>query len=90
MIPQNVQRSPSTFTGQDSRRLQYQNVLAKLSNRGEASTSGGALNDEPLNDVVDWPSDNEDDEDLTGYKVIKSEGTGPLLGGFSDVESSIK
>lgn len=90
MVPPNVNHSPAAFAGQNSRRLQYQDLLAKLSNGNDVSASCDVLNDESLNSAVDWPSDDEDDGVLKRYKVIKSEGTGQLLGGFSDVENSIK
>jgi len=85
MVPQNVQRSPaSAFSGQDARLLQYRDVLAKLASGDDEDTSrqGGAT----LPGTVDWPSDEEDEDALEGYRVVKTEG-GPLLGGFADVES---
>lgn len=85
MIPQNIQRSPSAFSGQDTRLLQYRDMLAKLSDGdNETSAREGAIPD-AVPGAMDWPSDDEDDDALDGYKVVKTEGAGSLLGGFADV-----
>jgi hypothetical protein len=85
MVPQHVQRSPtSAFSGQDARLLQYRDVLARLSSGDIEDSSrdvaGGAI----LHGNMDWPSDEEDEDVLESYSVVKTEG-GPLLGGFADV-----
>lgn len=91
MVPQNFQRSPSTFSAKDARRLQYQDVLTNL--------SGSNSNDDPPLDpysggtsqvTLDWASDEEEDELLKNYKVNKPEKTGPLLGGFSDIGGGLR
>lgn len=87
MIPQSFQRSPSTnFSGQDARLLQYQDVLSKIA----TDQSPNAL--EPVTNVhhfADWSSDDEDGGE-TKFRVVESREIGPLLGGFADVENSIK
>lgn len=85
MVPQNAQRLPAAFAGQDARLLQYRDVLAKISDTDdEVSQRDGAATDAVVG-AIDWPSDEEDDDALDSYKVVKTEGAGRLLGGFADV-----
>lgn len=90
MVPQNVQRSPSTFSGKDARLLQYQDVLANLSSSNKTNPSLGSSIENTSQDAEEWPSDDEDDEIMKSYKVNKPDKTGPLLGGFADVGASTK
>jgi glutamate dehydrogenase/leucine dehydrogenase len=90
MVPQNVQRSPSTFSGKDARILQYQDVLANLSSSNKTDPSLDSSAENTLQDAVEWPSDDEDDEIMKGYRVNKPDKTGPLLGGFADIGASMK
>lgn len=85
MVPQNVQRSPSTFSGKDARLLQYQDVLANLSSGDNTDLQLTSSVENTLQDTVEWRSDDEDDEIMKSYKVNKPDKTGPLLGGFADI-----
>lgn len=91
MVPQNFQRSPSTFSAKDARLLQYRDVLTNL--------SGSNSNDDPPLEpssrgtsqaTLDWASDDEEDELLKNYTVKKPEKTGPLLGGFSEIGGGLR
>lgn len=91
MVPQNFQRSPSTFSSKDARLLQYQDVLTNLSGSNnnndpplEASSGGTSQV------TLDWASDDEEDEALKNYQVNKPEKTGPLLGGFSEIGGGLR
>jgi len=37
-----------------------------------------------------WMSDEDDLEEMKAYKPVKSDGIGPLLGGFADAEAAMK
>jgi len=90
MLPQNLQRSPTTtYSGQDARLLQYQNVLAKVSTEDLSKTTGN-LSAGGQQDATEWASDDEVDDAMQNYRVVRSRDMGPLLGGFADVERSIK
>jgi hypothetical protein len=92
MVPQNVQRSPSTFSGKDARLLQYQDVLANLSSSNKTDPSSDSSAENTLQDAVEWPSDDDDDDDeiMKSYRVNKPDKTGPLLGGFADIGATMK
>jgi hypothetical protein len=70
------------FSGQDARLVQYQDVLAKLSN-ATTSREGVFTHDKGLTST-DWMSDNEDEEEVRN-PVVKS--SGKLVGGFADFEA---
>jgi hypothetical protein len=83
MVPQNFQRSPSTFSAKDARILQYQDVLTNLSSSNNNNNPPLEASSEGTSQVtLDWASDDEEDEVLKNYKVNRPEKTGPLLGGF--------
>jgi hypothetical protein len=90
MVPQNVQRSPSTFSGKDARLSQYQNVLANLSSSSKTDPSSDTSADSTLQDAMEWPSDDEDVEVMKSFKVNRPEKSGPLLGGFADIGTGMK
>jgi len=88
MVPQSLQRSPATtFSGQDTRLLQYQDVLARLP-ADAVSDANEDLSAHSVQGAIDWPSDEEedDDEDLKRLKIVKPPQIGPLLGGFAEIE----
>jgi len=88
MVPQSVPPPPtSTFPVHDARLSRYQDVLAKLSTKGLAKTTNQQLNDGASNPSDGWLSDDDNVDDFRGIHAIKSETTGPLLGGFADAES---
>jgi hypothetical protein len=82
MVPQNFQRSPSTFSAKDARVLQYQDVLANLPNGNDTSLSSDSVHGQNPPTAGDWLSDDEDDGVIESYQVNKPETTSPLLGGF--------
>jgi len=88
MIPQNIQRTPTTiFSGQDARLLRYQDVLAKMSTSNPSENHPA----ESLPNASDgWLSEEEDMEEIKNRSVVKSDEVGPLLGGFADAESAMK
>jgi hypothetical protein len=85
MAPPNGQlAAANTSQGQDAKILHYQDVLAKLST-DDQSMGAKPLSAENTPNVSDgWLSDEEDFEEMKNYKPVKSEGIGPLLGGFAD------
>jgi hypothetical protein len=91
MVPQNAQRSPSTFSGKDTRlSSQYKTVLANLSTSHKTDPSSDTSVDNALQDAMEWPSDDEDAEVMDSFKVNKPEKSGPLLGGFADIGGGIR
>jgi len=90
MVPHAVPPPSSTmFPAQDARLLHYQDVLAKMSTN-ELSTKPNQLPTENTPNASDgWISDDEDVEEMKTYKPVKSEGIGPLLGGFADADSAM-
>jgi hypothetical protein len=90
MVSQNVQRSPSTFSGKDARISQYQNVLANLSSSSKTDPSSDISADNTLQDAMEWQSDDEDVEVMKSFRVNRPEKSGPLLGGFADIGTSMR
>jgi hypothetical protein len=90
MVPQAAPPPSSTmFPAQDARLLHYQDVLAKMSTN-ELSTKPNQLPAENTPNASDgWISDDDDVEEMKAYKPVKSEGIGPLLGGFADADSAM-
>lgn len=91
LVPQSGQPSHSTvFPAQDARLLRYQDVLAKLSDN-EPSTKSNRFASENTQIASDgWALEDEDAEEMKGYKPVKSDGIGPLLGGFGDADSAME
>lgn len=90
MIPQNVQHSPiTTYSGQEARLTQYQEVISKLSSDNlyeefsQPTPCNGAQD-------PDWLSDDEEDEISGKSPRITKPDVGPLLGGFADMERGAK
>jgi len=88
MVPQNVPPPTSTlFSAQDARLLRYQDVLAKISTKGQ-STKTTHLSAESTPNMSDgWISEEDDEDEIKGRPPIKSADVGPLLGGFADAEA---
>lgn len=89
MVPQNLP-TPATTTGfpaHDAKLLRYQDVLLKMSASNTSGQSDHQALDSGLNVSDGWASDDEVDEPGSSFTPIKSEGVGPLLGGFSDAET---
>lgn len=78
--------NPTTmFPPQDARFVQYQDVLAKMP---VAEGLKPSLSTDSMPVAPDgWASDDDDLEETKGYTPVKSEGIGPLLGGFADADS---
>jgi hypothetical protein len=90
MAPQAIQPPTATaFPAQDVRLLHYQDVLAKMS-KIETSTKTNQFPAELTQEASDgWLSKDEQVEEIKTYTLVKSEGVGPLLGGFSDADSAM-
>ena len=91
MVPQNGQTAASSvFPAQDAKILRYQDVLAKMSSEDQ-SIKAKPLSAENTPNVSDgWLSEEDDVEEMKSYKPVKSEGIGPLLGGFEDADSAME
>lgn len=81
-VPQAATSSP--FPLQDARLLRYQDVFAKVSIPGAASNSNQSMAENTPVPSEGWISDEEDLEDMQSHKPVKSDGVGPLLGGFAE------
>jgi hypothetical protein len=91
MVPQNGQPlASSAFPAPDAKALHYQDVLAKMSTNDQ-SIRAKPLSAENTPNVSDgWLSDEDEVEELKNYKSVKSDGIGPLLGGFADADSAME
>lgn len=92
MVPQNnvPPSATTTFPVQDARLLRYQDVLAKISTPDIATKPNQYLAENTPAPSEGWISDEEDPEDMQSHKPVKSDGIGPLLGGFGDAETSME
>jgi hypothetical protein len=91
MVPQNSPPAPSTvFPAHDARILRYQDVLAKMSTHDQSSKAKQLPNENTPNVSDDWMSEEDDMEEVKSCTPVKSEGIGPLLGGFADAESAME
>lgn len=92
MVPQNnvTPSATTTFPIQDARLLRYQDVLAKISTSDTATKSNQYLAENTPAPSEGWISDEEDLEDMPSHMPVKSEGIGPLLGGFADAATSME
>lgn len=85
VMPQTSPRTPiSTFSGQDLRVMQYQDVLAKLPS-AKAEARGGS-NGHELEAGHDWLSDDDEEDDPEPIKKPSE----PILGGFTNVRSKVQ
>ena len=91
MVPQNGQTAaPTAFPAEDAKILHYQDVLAKMS-ADDQSIRAKPVSAENTPNVSDgWLSEEEDIEEMKNYKPVKSEGIGPLLGGFADADTAME
>ncbi len=90
MVPQAVQPQSSTlFPAQDARLLRYKDVLSKMSTNELSTQTTRFPTENTPNTYEGWVWEDDDVEEMKGYKPIKSEGIGPLLGGFADADSAI-
>jgi hypothetical protein len=87
MVPQTVPPAPNTvFPAHDARLLRYQDVLAKMSTDDPSKVL--LLSTESTPNISDgWISEEEGLEEPKGYKAVRSENVGALLGGFADAET---
>jgi len=90
MVPQNLPPPASTviFPAHDTRLLRYQDVLSKISVSPPSSKSNQYAAESAPNVSDGWISDEDEVEEMKSYTPVKSEGLGPLLGGFADAESA--
>jgi len=91
MVPQAAPPPSSTvFPAQDARLLHYQDVLAKMSTN-EAPTRPNQFPAENTQDASDgWLSEDDEVEEMKTCTPVKSEGIGPLLGGFADGDMAME
>jgi len=89
LVPQNGAPTPAAgFPAQDAKILQYQDVLAKMSTQDQSNRTRLASADNTPIVSDGWISEEEDMEEMKRHTPVKSEGIGPLLGGFADAEST--
>jgi len=87
MVPQNMPSTPSTvFPAQDARLLRYQDVLAKMSTKGDSSTTNQLSAESTLNMSDGWISEEDDAEEGKDQRAVKSKDVGRLVGGFADAD----
>jgi hypothetical protein len=87
MVPQSAPLAPNTvFPAQDARLLRYQDVLAKMSTNDQSRAFPFSTGSTP-NISDGWISEEEGAEEPKGFKPVKSDNVGPLLGGFADAET---
>jgi hypothetical protein len=90
MIPQTVPPpSSAVFPAQDARLLHYQDVLAKMSTNNLSTKPNQFPTDDAPHGPDGWVSEDDDVEEMKTYKPVKSDGIGPLLGGFADADSAM-
>ncbi len=97
LVPQNsipASASPSAtttvFPAQDAKLVRYQDVLSKTS-ASDPSGKPSQFSTAHMPVASDgWISDDDDMEEMKGHTPVKSEGIGPLLGGFADAEAAMK
>ncbi|KAF8850721.1 hypothetical protein BDZ45DRAFT_185286 [Acephala macrosclerotiorum] len=92
MVPQNniPPSATTTFPVQEARLLRYQDVLAKISTSDMAMKPNQPLAENTPAPSEGWISDEEDLDGMQSHKPVKSDGIGPLLGGFADAETSME
>ncbi|KAF4625314.1 hypothetical protein G7Y89_g12853 [Cudoniella acicularis] len=93
MVPQTGPPAASSlFPAQDAKILRYQDVLAKISTsthpQDQTTQTQPASAERPSNVSDGWISDDEEAEEMKRYTPVKSDGIGPLLGGFADAEDA--
>ncbi|RDL36963.1 Uncharacterized protein BP5553_04396 [Venustampulla echinocandica] len=90
MVPQTGPSPASTvFPAQDAKILRYQDVLAEMSAHDQPSKARQVSAENTPNVSDGWISEDDDGEEMKRYKPVKSEGIGPLLGGFADAEPAM-
>jgi hypothetical protein len=90
-VPQNGGPTPyPVFPAQDAKILRYQDVLAKMSTQDQSSKTKRASSDNTPIVFDGWISEDDDVEEMKRHTPVKSEGIGPLLGGFADAESAME
>ncbi len=93
MVPQNNTPPSATtnnFPVQDAILLRYQDVLAKISSPDSATQPNQYMAENTPAASEGWISDEDDLEEMQSHRSIKSDGIGPLLGGFADAETSME
>jgi len=74
----------------DARFLRYQGVLAKMTAYDQSNQTRHQTNDNTPSASEGWMSGEDDIEEMKSCRPIKSDGIGPLLGGFADADSAIE
>ena len=87
MVSQNPAPSSTVLPAHDARFLRYQDVLTKMSKGNQSSRPRQTMNDNTPSASEGWLSEDEDVEETKSYTPVKSDGIGPILGGFADADS---
>ncbi|PBP18058.1 hypothetical protein BUE80_DR011064 [Diplocarpon rosae] len=93
LVPQNAYPATAStsattgFPAQDARLVRYQEVLAKISASDAPSKPNQFPTDPTLIASNGWMSEDDEVDEVKGHTPVKSEGIGPLLGGFADADS---
>ncbi|PBP20198.1 hypothetical protein BUE80_DR009086 [Diplocarpon rosae] len=78
----------TAFPAPDARLVRYQEVLANISAADASSKPHQVPPDQTLMASDGWMSEEDEEGDEgKGHTPVKSEGIGPLLGGFADADS---
>jgi hypothetical protein len=88
MVSQNPPPTSTVPATHDTRFLRYQDVLAKMPPQDRTSKSKQYPNENTPSASEGWLSDDDEVEEVKGCTPVKSEGIGPLLGGFADADSA--
>ena len=88
LVSQNSTPAPSSaLPAHDARFLRYQTVLAKMSAHNQSSIAKQHPNENTPSASEGWMSGDDEGEEMKSCKPVKSDGIGPILGGFADADS---
>lgn len=76
--------SISVLPAHDARFLRYQGVLAKMTAYDQSSRTKQHANENASSASEGWMSGEDEIEEMKHCRPVKSDGIGPLLGGFTD------
>ncbi|KAI1338903.1 late endosomal/lysosomal adaptor and MAPK and MTOR activator-domain-containing protein [Xylariaceae sp. FL0016] len=85
IAPQQAQRTPGMFLGQDIRLARYQNIISKL------SSEDASLPHDGHGGAVEWLMSEDDTTEVPGKSPSIKEGSGePLVGTFADAAAAME
>ncbi|RDW75239.1 hypothetical protein BP6252_06381 [Coleophoma cylindrospora] len=82
--------STTSFAGQDTRILRYQDILAKVTANTQKEALPQFQSTSNTTATDGWISDEDDLEEAKTFSPVKSADLGPLVGGFADAESAME